>query len=294
MTAEEQARKDATHLRWLDAVLEYYDHTKFDYRAVWHNMENCAFHFGYYNERIEKHAHALTNSNQVLAKIARVRPGDRVLDAGCGLGGSSFWLASECAAEVVGISPVAHQIAKAREIARARSLDELVRFEQADYTRTTFPDGSFDVVWALESLCHAAHKEAFYSEAARLLRPGGRLVVAEYIRASRNLDDEAEALFGEWLNGWSMPDLDTREEHFASATGAGLSDVSLVDHTCSTRRSLRRLYKLACVARPVDWVFFGLGLRSRAQHGNVIASLRQYQALRRGLWFYGILSATKR
>jgi cyclopropane fatty-acyl-phospholipid synthase-like methyltransferase len=294
MISEEQARADATHLRWLSSVVEYYEHTRFDYRAVWHNMENCAFHFGYYSERVKQHAHALTNSNKVLADIAGVRPGDRVLDAGCGLGGSSFWLASHCAAEVVGISPVAYQIVRAREIAHARSLDGLVRFEQADYTRTSFPDGSFDVVWALESLCHAVHKEAFYIEAARLLRPGGRLVVAEYIRASRKLDEEAEGLISEWLDGWCMPDLSTREEHLASAVGVGLSDVRLIDYTTSTRRSLRRLYKLACVAWPVDRLLFGLGLRSKAQHGNVIASLRQYQLLGRGLWFYGILSATKR
>jgi tocopherol O-methyltransferase len=294
MIAEEQARANATHSRWLSCVVEYYEHTRFDYRTVWHNMENCAFHFGYYSERVHQHAHALANSNKVLADIAGVQPGDRVLDAGCGLGGSSFWLASHRAAEVVGISPVLSQIIRAREIARARSLDGLVRFEQADYTRTSFPAGSFDVVWALESLCHAPHKEAFYIEAARLLRPGGRLVVAEYIRASRELDEEAEALISEWLDGWCMPDLSTREEHLASAVASGLSDVRLVDHTSSTHRSLRRLYKLACAARPIEQVLFGLGLRSKAQHGNVIASLRQYQLLRRGLWFYGILSGTKR
>jgi tocopherol O-methyltransferase len=294
MIAEEQARQDATQLQWLSSVIEYYEHTKFDYRALWHNMENCAFHFGYYSEHVCQHAHALINSNKVLADIAGVRPGDRVLDAGCGLGGSSFWLASHCAAEVVGISPVAYQIVRAREIARVRLLDGSVRFEQADYTRTPFPGGSFDVVWALESLCHAVQKKAFYTEAARLLRPGGRLIVAEYIRSSRNLDEQAEALIREWLEGWCMPDLNTREEHIASAVGAGLSNVQLIDHTSATRRSLHRLYRLARVAWPIDLLLFGLGLRSKAQHGNVIASLRQYQLLRRGLWFYGILSATKR
>jgi hypothetical protein len=119
------------------------------------------------------------------------------------------------------------------------------------------------------------------------------LVVAEYIRTSRNLDEQAEALIREWLEGWCMPDLSTREEHIASAVGAGLSNVQLIDHTSATRRSLHRLYKLACLAWPIEWLLFRLGLRSKAQHGNVTASLRQYQLLRRGLWFYGILLATK-
>jgi cyclopropane fatty-acyl-phospholipid synthase-like methyltransferase len=293
MSADEEAEGSAIRLRWLDAVIEYYDHTRFDYRAVWQNSDNVAFHFGYYDDRIEGHAHALVNSNQVLAEIARIAPGDRVLDAGCGLGGSSCWLAARRGAEVVGITPVAHQVAGARDIAVARALDDRVRFERADYTRTPFPDASFDVVWALESLCHAVDKAAFYREAARLLRPGGRLVVAEYVRASRGNGREAEALVRQWLDGWTIPDLDTRDEHLTAAAAAGLAEVRLVDHTASTRRSLRRLYKLACVAWPIDWTLYGLGLRSTAQHGNVVASLRQYQALRRGLWFYGILSAEK-
>jgi hypothetical protein len=57
---------------------------------------------------------------------------------------------------------------------------------------------------------------------------------------------------------------------------------------------LRRLYKLACLARPIDQVLFSLGLRSAAQHGNVVASLRQYQLLRKGAWFYGIVSGTRK
>lgn len=156
-----------------------------------------------------------------------------------------------------------------------------------------FADGSFDVVWAFESLCHASEKAAFYSEAARVLRPGGRLVVAEYIRASRICDSTAQMLFGEWLEGWAIPDLYTADEHLAAARNAGFHDAELRDYTCSTRRSLRRLYKLACIAAPIDWTLYLLGLRSGRQHGNVVAALRQYQALRCGLWFYGILTASK-
>jgi tocopherol O-methyltransferase len=293
MSTEKQVRCRALPDSPAPQVVEYYNHTRFDYRFLWHDRNNLAFHFGYYEDGIDNHSRALENGNHVLANIAGIGAGQRVLDAGCGLGGSSLWLAGHRGAHPVGITTVEHQVRMARVIAARRSLSDKVRFVQADYTATPFADGSFDVVWAFESLCHAAEKAAFYREAARVLRPGGRLVVAEYVRASRTCDSAAQLLFGEWLEGWAIPDLYTSDEHLTAASNAGFHDAKLRDYTWSTRRSLRRLYTLACIATPIDWALYLLGLRSARQHGNVVAALRQYQALKCGLWFYGILTASK-
>ena len=54
----------------------------------------------------------------------------------------------------------------------------------ADYTATGLDESSFDVAWAQESACHAPDKKAFTSEMARVLRPGGRIVMAEYVVAA--------------------------------------------------------------------------------------------------------------
>jgi tocopherol O-methyltransferase len=293
MSAGKQLRWRAVPDRCTPEVIEYYNHTKFDYRAVWHDRDSLAFHFGYYEDGINNHSRALENGNQVLARIAKISAGERVLDAGCGLGGSSLWLARHRGAHPVGITTVEHQVHAAHAVAARRSLAGRARFVQADYTAMPFADGVFDVVWAFESLCHAVDKAAFYREAARVLRAGGRLVVAEYIRASRTYDSTAHMLFREWLEGWAIPDLDTADEHLAAARNAGFHNEQLHDYTWSTRRSLRRLYKLACIATPIDWTLYRVGLRSERQHGNVVAALRQYQALRSGLWFYGILTASK-
>lgn len=293
MSAEKQMHYRAALNSWVPQVVEYYDHTRFDYWFVWSDRNSLAFHFGYYEDGIVNHNRALENGNDVLAKIAKIGTGERVLDAGCGLGGSSLWLAGHRGAHLVGITTVEHQARIARSVAKRRGVSDKAQFVQADYTSMPFADASFDVVWAFESLCHAVDKAVFYREAARVLRRGGRLVVAEYIRSSRRCDSAARAILDQWLAGWAIPDLDTADEHLAAARVAGFADAELQDYTWSTGRSLRRLYKLACIARPIDWTLYRLGLRSRRQHGNVVAALRQYQALQCGLWFYGILSARK-
>jgi cyclopropane fatty-acyl-phospholipid synthase-like methyltransferase len=276
-----------------DAVVAYYDETWLDYRLFWLNRQTLSVHFGYSDTTTRGHADALLNMNRVLAARAGIQPGERVLDAGCGVGGSSMWLAQARDANVVGITPVASQVARARRFAAVGKLDDRITFEQADYTSTPFPDASFDVVWALESLCHTPDKAAFYREAARLLRPGGRLVLAEYIRTARPLSAGGEQLLHQWLKGWAIPDLDTRAEHMAHAAAAGLADAHIDDITAHTQPSLRRLYQLTRWFYPLAVVGRAVGIRSAVQHGNVIGSLCQYQALNHELWFYGILSAAK-
>jgi tocopherol O-methyltransferase len=275
-----------------EAIVRYYDQTWLDYRMLWLNRDNLAVHFGYTDERTRSHTDALKNMNRVLADRVQIHPGERVLDAGCGVGGSSLWLATERGARVVGITVAPRQVAMARGHAVGRGLSDRVSFEVADFTATSFPDASFDVVWAVESLCHAPRKAAFYQEAARLLRPGGRVVISEYIRAARPLDPTGERLLHEWFDGWPMPDLDTPAEHLAHLAAAGFTDARLDDVTVHTRPSLRRLYRMAYWTYPLAVLGHVTRIRSEIQHGNVIASIRQYQALRHGAWFYGILSAT--
>lgn len=277
----------------MNEVGRYYDATWLDYRALWSDRTSRAMHFGYYDERTSTHQQALLNTNDVLARLAQVRPGDSVLDAGCGVGGSACWLAAHRQAQCIGITPVHRQVVKARQIAASRGLSSMARFLCGDYAAIPFRDGSFDVVWALESVCHASEKHRFYAEAARTLRPGGRIVVADYMRVRRPVADSAEALLRPWFDGWAMPDLYTPDEHLDACRQAGLVDVTVEDFTPVVDRSLRRLYRLARAAGPLDHFLHMLHVRDVTQHGNVVASRVQYEALKRGLWLYGVLCATK-
>jgi tocopherol O-methyltransferase len=277
----------------LQDVVRYYEEALIDYRLVWFTGTNHALHFGHYDEEHRSHASALRNANAVLARMAKVQPGEHVLDAGCGLGGSCFWLSRQRGARVTGITPCVSHVQRARDIARQHGLEAQATFEVADFTSTSFSAGSFDVAWALESLCHAPRKASFYEEMFRVLRPGGRLIVAEFIRKRRSLTTQQEKLLHGWMSGWSIPDLDTKQEHVAAATAAGFEQVSLTDASRGIRRSLQRLHYWSWLAVPVDWLLYTIGVRTPAQHGNVRASFLQYRAFLSNLWFYGIVSAVK-
>lgn len=270
-------------------VHRYYEATWFDYRLLWLDSHTRAMHFGYEQPGDRSHARSLLALNHVMAEHAHLRRGERVLDAGCGVGGTSLWLAEEYDATVVGVNVVEDHVERARRYARERHLGAQVRFEVADYARTGLPPSSFDVVWAQESACHAPDKSALAAEAFRVLRPGGRLVMAEYhIVPGRESSADLRVL----QDGWAMT-LDTEAGWRATFEAAGFTDLAVDDISDKVRRSLRRLARWCAVLGPVDGVLQKVGVRNADQRGNVEGSMALWRAFEAGDWRYGIVTATR-
>lgn len=275
-------------------VVRYYDETRFDYNVAWFSDENSALHVGFYDEHAHNHRDAVGNTNRFLADAAGIQSGDRVLDAGCGRGGSAFWLAQNRQATVVGITPVASQVDDARRKAVALGLENEVSFFQKDYLHSGFGDETFDVVWACESVCHTEQKQEFFHEAFRVLKPGGRLVIADCMRFRRDLPPSDEAFLLEGVNGWEVPDIDTGREHYEKASAAGFEAVRILDCSKYVRVSFRNIYRHCR-----RWLWLGYllnfaGIRSDVQHANQMGSMKIFQAMERGLWFYGVMTAERR
>lgn len=291
MTVElgDPAPRPTSHERSIEA---YYEETWFDYRCFWMNDDNRALHFGWWDGRVASHAESLVRMNQVLASRAGITADDRVLDAGCGVGGSSLWLAENVGAQVEGINVVTEQILRANRYARERGLTDRVRFSEQDYTATSFPDDSFTVLWVQESFCHASDKPAFWREAARLLASGGRLVMHDYLRAAAAPPSSRDQkLLQSWLDGWVMPSLATEDELRRDSRDAGFASIDVEDVSERVAPSLRRLHRVTVPFAPLLSVFHRRGWRSDVQHGNTVAALSQWRAFRRGLWYPGLVVA---
>lgn len=275
------------------SVQSYYEGTRWDYRWVWGARNTYALHFGYYDEQATHHKAAVANMNRVMADLVDIKPGEKVLDAGCGVGGSSIWLAQNRSCTIVGITPVESQVKDAIHNARKQKVSDSCSFTMADYQQTPFADESFDVVWALESVCHAEQKIAFYRETARLLRPGGKLVIADTFRNKRPYNAEAETQLRSWLNCWAIPDLDTPDEHALHAEQVGLRNFSFRDITQHTMRSILNIKEHGDKWLKAATTLNKLGIVSDVQVSNVWGTIHQYHALEKGLWCYGLLSAQK-
>ena len=111
-----------------------------------------------------------------LAQRARLAPGLRVLDVGCGLGGSVRYLAAEHGCHATGVDLTQEYVDAAHALARLVKLDGEVTFRQGSALALPFDAASFDVVWTEHAQMNIQDKRTFYAEIARVLRPGGRLV----------------------------------------------------------------------------------------------------------------------
>lgn len=114
-----------------------------------------------------------------LAAALDPQPADRVLDIGCGIGGPARWIAAKFGCHVTGIDLTAEFIAAAKELSLACGLEHRTRFEHASALELPFADQSFDRAYSHNVSMNIADKLAFYREALRVLKPGGRAVFAD-------------------------------------------------------------------------------------------------------------------
>ncbi|GHH93572.1 class I SAM-dependent methyltransferase [Streptomyces capillispiralis] len=160
-----------------DAVAELYDSL-----GALHDQDHDGnLHLGYWTDAEDHSSFQAATEHLTALMVERLAPrtGQRVLDIGCGTGRPAFHLAAGHVVEVLGVSVSRRQIEHASGRARFLRLADRVHFELADAQHLPYPDGSFDAGWFLESLIHMPDKARAVREAARVLRPGARLAVAD-------------------------------------------------------------------------------------------------------------------
>lgn len=275
-----------------EEIIRYYDDCHQDYQIVWHLNSHYCMHYGYWNARTVNLRAALVEMNHQVALRAEVRNHQKVLDAGCGVGGSAFFLAQKLQCQVEGITLSKKQVEFATQKAYELNLSNRVRFSVGNFTSTHFDDGSFDVVWAIESVCHAAEKRDFLKEAFRVLKPGGRLIVADFF-VNEKPEENGKRWIQRWENAWAIPKFESLHDFLLKTSQVGFKQLMDENITDNIYPSAKRLYYCYIPGMICHNVLSLLGRRTDYNARNVWSTLYQYKALQKNLWNYHLVRAVK-
>lgn len=198
---------------------------------------------------------ALTDT---LATLAGIRPGDRVLDVGCGMGGSSIRLARKFGCRVNGITLSDVQRRWAATAALLQGVAGRATFERLDAEAAEFPAASFDVAWSIECTEHLFDKQKFFQRAAGWLGPGGRMAICAWLAAEDAAIPGKREKVEKVCDAFLCPSLGSFGDYRRWMTDAGLEVVHTEDWTRRVERTWElcdnrvRRFGLQGIARLID------------------------------------------
>lgn len=263
-------------------VSGHYDELDRAYRDIWGEH----VHHGYWVSGRETPAEATEALVRLVADRLALESGQEVCDIGCGYGATAGWLAEHRQAKVTGFTISQAQARIASE--RAQRVPGLTIFCR-DWLDNGLPDASFDRAYAIESSEHMIDKPRFFAEAARVLGPGGRLVVCAWLATEQPTPREVRHLLEPICREGRLPSMGSRSDYEAMAAEAGLALAGYGDIS----RNVSRTWAI-CLRRTVGRFFTDRDLRrlilgQTTRNRSFLLSLpRLLWALRSGAMRYGV------
>ncbi len=163
-------------------IREFYDASS----GLWESIWGEHMHHGYYgrngNYKLDRRQAQIELIEELLiwAGYNKQHVPQNIIDVGCGIGGSTLHLAQKFGSTATGITLSPVQASRAQERAAEIGLDSRVHFEVANALEMPFEDNTFDLVWSLESGEHMPDKTKFIAECYRVLKPGGKMILATW------------------------------------------------------------------------------------------------------------------
>ena len=268
----------------VEAVREHYDRLSFFYRALWGEH----IHHGYW-ENSETPSSAQEKLIERLATLACIKPGSRVLDVGCGLGGSSLWLARHLNCSVLGLNISTVQVSMAKEKARVEGLDGRAEFRVFDANHLDLPTESFDVIWVIECSEHITDKAQFISDCARVLKKGGTLALCAWLKSESLSSPGGEQLVSDVCQGMLCPGLATLQDYTQCMRASGLQLLEASDITQHVKETWTRCEEV--VRRQEIKALIGAADERTRQFVDTFSLMRE--AFESGAMGYGMFAAVK-
>jgi len=274
-------------IRDIAAIAGHYDDLDDPYREIW----GTDIHHGYWITGKETVTEAVANLTRLVAEKAAIQFGDRVCDIGCGYDSTARTFHRDYGADVTGLTISPKQYNHAR--AAANGNDRLT-FVLVDALQNNLPAKSFDAVIAIESTEHIALKLGLISEARRLVRCGGRFVIAAWLASADPAVWQKNYLLEPICAEGLLPSLASAEEYLAMLAQCDFRDVEFTDLTDKVKKTWT-----ICALRLIRRWLADPALRRRLgdpQFTNRVFAKTIFRirlAYETGAMRYGIFSAVK-
>jgi tocopherol O-methyltransferase len=166
----------ANSQKLINKITRFWDKTS----AGWNEIWGPHFHHGYFENGNEDSIVAQEKLIQKLAALLELNPNSQLLDVGCGIGGSSIYLAKHYSLKVIGVTLSRQQIAIATAQAQAQNIENVTfKIDDAHFLANINSETQ-DIVWSLESCEQFYDKTLFLQNAYRVLKPEGKLMLATW------------------------------------------------------------------------------------------------------------------
>ena len=262
-------------------VLDHYNRASPYYRALWGEH----LHHGYWIRGDESKEIAQLQLVEHLARAAGIGPRARLLDIGCGFGASSIYLSHKYEAQAVGITISPPQVEMAKQA--ARQAGATVTFLCMDAESMHF-DEPFDFLWSIESISHYQDVPRFFSNAARLLKPGGSFALTDWFK-QKSLPPREHRKFLRPIEEGMLVELNTMLDYETWLAAVGLD----VRHREVLNRYTAQTWDLG-----LDIIKDRALWQLAARHGpEFLRFLRAFKAMRAGFasgqFIYGLMVANR-
>jgi tocopherol O-methyltransferase len=218
-------------------VADHYNELDVFYRELWGEH----VHHGFWVTGQESPDAAVRHLVDVVAQEAQIKAGAKVLDIGCGYGGTARQLAQQYGAEVTGITLSSAQYDYAKSVTAGSN----PRYIIADWLSSDFAPQSFQAAVSIEGSEHMPDRKEFFRRAFSVLQPGGRFVVSAWLSCEAPSSLETVWLLRPICDEGRIPHLPTMKELIASAKAAGFELVNSQDCSQAVSRTwgiiLRRM-----------------------------------------------------
>jgi cyclopropane fatty-acyl-phospholipid synthase-like methyltransferase len=272
-----------------DSVLNYFDNTMIIYRLYSKNH----LHFGIWNRNTSNKEESLLNLTKYVCTLLDIKSNDVILDAGCGVGGSTRYIASTYGVKIAGINISHLQLQKAVRLSKNMKNGSLIKYFKQDYTETSFPPRTFTKIFGIESICHSSDKRKFTDEAYRLLKSGGKIVIADGYRKREDLENYERNLFRRFLKGWAVPNLESFDSIEQILDSSGFKNIKSHDITNQIIRASWRIHLSAKQVYPVLYVLTKLKILNGALYDHCEGAYTQKKLIDRDILRYGVITAEK-